>query len=177
MAIARLLRHDRIEEGFRVIQTNVQVVNNVPNATEWISKKQFLEYVRTWKEFVLFVFQCTTKFIVMITNARIAFEVFRQIPEPVIVPETSPSVLGLGNPAPGVVNPVLDVITSGSARQRIVRRRSKRRNRCQISGRHVSELPFFKTDRPKLLNHQQPANPQPLLWKHLPREEVLNKLD
>lgn len=67
MAIARLLRHDRIEEGFRVIHTNVQVVNNVPNATEKISKKQFLEYVRTWKEFVLFVFQCITKFIERIT--------------------------------------------------------------------------------------------------------------
>jgi putative component of membrane protein insertase Oxa1/YidC/SpoIIIJ protein YidD len=37
MAVARLLRN-RIEGGFRVIQTNVQIVNNVPNATEWISK-------------------------------------------------------------------------------------------------------------------------------------------
>ena len=55
MAVARLLRN-RIEGGFRVIQTNVQIVNNVPNATEWISKKKFQEYVRTWKEFVLFFF-------------------------------------------------------------------------------------------------------------------------
>lgn len=112
----------------------------------------------------------------MITNARITFEVFRQILEPVSVPETSPPVLGVGNPAPGVVNPALDVVTPGSARQRIVLRRSKWRNSCQISVRRVSELTFFKTNRPKLLNFQQPANPQPLLWKHLPREKVLNKL-
>lgn len=45
----------------------------------------------------------------MITNARITFEVFRQILEPVSVPETSPPVLGVGNPAPGVVFDDIDV--------------------------------------------------------------------
>jgi putative component of membrane protein insertase Oxa1/YidC/SpoIIIJ protein YidD len=66
MAVARLLRN-RIEGGFRVIQTNVQIVNNLPNATEWISKKNSKSTSGLGKNLCSSFFQCTVKFIVRIT--------------------------------------------------------------------------------------------------------------